>query len=120
MRGKPTAQCQRAIDALKAAGYKRNEFRCRTKWESEYQGYGNASITVWASKERQRELAIEVAKQGIQVLFIMKDGELGFPLYYEHEPPGIVVLDLDRPVRAPWDEEVILYHERVENLYSEE
>ena len=110
MRGKPTYQAQRAIDALKAAGYARSEFSVRTKWEHSMQGYGHAQIHVKASAERQKELAIEVAKQGVQVVFLMKDGKLTWPLYYEHKSPGIIVVDVDRVDK--WG-----CHIRIKNLY---
>lgn len=70
----PTAQAQTAIDALRAAGFKRSEFKVKTEriWRKDSEGrrfyeYGDATITILAKKDRQIELVPAMLKSGLTI-----------------------------------------------------
>ena len=75
-------QTKQAVDALLNAGYNRSEFCCRTPRNSRGE-YELPRILVWASKERQLELAEAVAAAGLNV-YVYKNkatGHYGWPAY---------------------------------------
>lgn len=89
----PTRQAQNAIDKLKAAGFKRREFRVRT--DRRYIGrhpdtgrqmfeYGDVSISLRAPKIRQFQLVRQMAEQGLHInLYQFEDGHLAYPHVYD-------------------------------------
>lgn len=93
-----TVQAKRAISALLAAGYKRNEFQVHTKIRRVgFRGYeyGNAEIVVWADREKQLELVPKVVEQGIRVSIPKIKGKILLPHYYTDGKPGVEILDFD-------------------------
>lgn len=81
------AQTKRMIEALKAAGYQRKEFRVRTPYDHDLGGYGATEIIVWASKERQMALLDAVLANGINATICKRKddpSDVGsYPLYSE-------------------------------------
>jgi hypothetical protein len=81
------AQTKWAIEKMKEAGFKRDEFSVRTQAERfTYQGqtvteYGLAQITIWSNLERQLELVPAMVKVGLSVTMLKKkDGSYGYPI----------------------------------------
>ena len=79
-------QTRDAINSLKAAGFKRNEFRVRTERRrfihlaQEVVEYGDAIITIWANRERQLSLVDAMIENGLDVILYRKpDGTLSYP-----------------------------------------
>ena len=106
--GRPTAQAQNTIDKLKAAGFKRREFRVTTtrKYIGRHPNtgirsyeYGDVTIDLRADKERQLELAQAMADQGLHVLMYRnKNGQMGYPtiLNAYWATPGLYLMDFGK------------------------
>lgn len=106
-----TNQAKRAIGCMRAAGYRRGEFRVQTERKvtrRDYRRcveYGDAKIFVdGATRERQMKLVDAVLDAGVNVtVTIMPDGRWGYPTY-ELAPAGYLgrlgVIDLRQPATS--------------------
>lgn len=98
--GRPTEQAKRAIAAMKLAGFARNEFsvstevKTRTRKGKRYSEYGDALVFVRADKTKQLELVDAVVAAGLSAdIYILKDGKLGWPHFYEELKAQIYLRD---------------------------
>jgi len=65
-------QTRDAVNALKAAGFARKEFRVRTPYDNRIGGWGDTQIVIWASTERQLELVAEMLAAGLDVELLIE------------------------------------------------
>jgi hypothetical protein len=82
-------QCDDAVAALKAAGYKRSEFSVRVAKTSKtvdgqrFTTYGDPVVTIWSSKAKQFEMINQVIAAGFNVsLFVDQHGKASYPAYH--------------------------------------
>lgn len=102
--GRPTAQAQSAIDALKQAGFNRSDFSVRTKriWHTDSEGrqfyeYGDAQIYIYAARDRQLELLPNMLWAGLNCTlpyYLASDGQkkAGPPIVDNQYQPGNIGL----------------------------
>jgi len=64
---KQLEQTKRAIAALKAAGFSRDEFRVRTPYLGDDRGWGDTVIVLLATKSKQIALVPAMVAQGLSV-----------------------------------------------------
>ena len=103
-----TEQVKRVIKKLKTVGFDRSEFKVRVEriYIGMYKGkplfeYGDANITIYASIERQIELAEAMVKEGLYVRLVkLTNGSFGVPFVadssYQLEA-GVFLIDLSKP-----------------------
>jgi hypothetical protein len=89
------SQTKDAITALKACGLQRHEFRVRTPWNAQIQGYDEPIITLLCPRERWLALLPAFARH-VKTVVLTRHGTPVTVLLEPGSRPGIFHREVDR------------------------